>query len=75
MTRPRLIGEIVEYQGMICLSNGAGVYYSLMGNSGIAHGFRETFNDPSPNDVGRNLYNDRGELVMESIEQMKERKS
>ena len=71
--RPRLIGEIVEHDGYICLQTGAGCWYPLGGSSGIAERFRESFNNPQRSDLGRRLYNSNGVLQMESLEQMRER--
>lgn len=71
--RPLLIGTITEKDGMICLQTGAGVWYPLGGNSGIAERFRESFNAPQRSDIGKRLYNSRGVLQMENDAQMKER--
>lgn len=64
MTRPRLIGTIVDKDGCYCIQTGSNCYYPLNGNSGIAEKFRETFTTAQRGDVGRKLYNDRGCLVM-----------
>ena len=71
--RPLLLGTIVEKDGMLCLQTGAGVWYPLGGNSGIAEKFRESFNEPQPSDIGKRLYNSRGVLQMENDAQMKAR--
>jgi hypothetical protein len=72
----RLLGEIVEFEGMLCLRTAPNCYYPLEGNSGVASDFCESFNAPAPSDVGRRLYRmDAGHLAMESREQAAERKA
>lgn len=73
-TRPLLLGVIAEKDGMLCLQTGAGCWYPLNGNSGIAEKFRESFNAPQWSDLGKRLYNSRGVLQMENDAQMKERR-
>ena len=75
MSRPLLLGVIAVKDGMICLQTGANVWYPLGGSSDIAEKFRESFNEAQPSDVRRYLYNDRGVIVMESIEQMNARQA
>lgn len=70
MTRPLLLGEIVQKDGMFCLRTGASVWYPLDGNSGIAERFRETFTRAQNSDVGKRLYNNRGTLQIENAEQL-----
>ncbi len=73
MTRPLWLGTIAEKDGLICLQTGANVWYPLNGNSGIAEKFRENFGEAQRSDIGRRLYNSRGVLQMENLEQMQER--
>lgn len=76
MNAPRLLGEIVEKEGMICLQNVRGnAWFPLEGNSGIAADFRESFNTPQPSDIGRRLYYVRGVVQMESLEQAADRRA
>jgi hypothetical protein len=51
MSAPRLLGEIVQKDGMICLHTASNVWFPLDGNSGIAEKFRETFNRPQQSDI------------------------
>lgn len=69
MTRPLLVGTIAEKDGMLCLQTGAGCWYPLDGNSGIAERFRESFGGPLRCDLGKRLYNSRDGLQMENNEQ------
>jgi hypothetical protein len=72
----RLLGEIVEFEGMLCLRTAPNCYYPLEGNSGVASDFCESFNAPAPSDVGRRLYRmDAGHLAMESRDQAAARKA
>lgn len=73
--RPLLLGTIAEKDGMLCLQTGAGVWYPLDGNSGIAEKFRESFNAPQRSDLGKRLYNAGGVLQMENDAQLKERRA
>jgi len=73
MTRPLWLGIIAKKDGLICLKTGANVWYPLNGNSGIAEKFRESFGEAQQSDIGRMLYNSRGVLQMENLEQMQER--
>ncbi len=69
MSAPKLLGEIVQKDGMICLQTGPSVWFPLRGNSEIAVRFQETFNRPLPSDIGRRLYDNGGVIQMESTGQ------
>jgi hypothetical protein len=69
MSAPRLLGEITEKDGMICLQTAPRVWYPLDGASGIAADFRETFNRPQRSDIGKRLYTRKGVLMLENNEQ------
>jgi hypothetical protein len=72
----RLLGEIVEKDGRICLQNVRGnAWFPLEGNSGIAADFQASFNTPHPSDIGRRLYYVGGVMQMESLEQAAERRA
>lgn len=62
-----LLGEIVEKDNIICLQTKPNVWYPLDGNSSIAEDFRETFNQASYTDIGRQLHRVKGVLHMEKI--------
>jgi hypothetical protein len=71
----RLIGEIVEYQGMLCIQTRPGVWWPLGGNSGLAHDFCEVFGPPMPCDKGKRVYKVGGVLQMENAEQLAARRA
>ena len=70
----RLIGEIVDHEGVLCVQTSPRVWYPLEGSSGIAEDFREQFNRVHRSDIGRLLYYINGVISMESVEQMQARK-
>lgn len=74
MSAPRLIGEIVDHEGVLCVQTAPRVWYPLDGSSGIAEDFRETFNRAQRSDLGKRLYYHNGVICMESVEQMQARK-
>lgn len=71
--RPRLIGEIAEKDGMLCILTGANCWYPLDGSSGLAFDFVQAFGRAQKGDVGKRVYNSRGVLQMENDDQRKER--
>lgn len=71
--RPRLIGEVVEKDGMLCLQTTGRCWYPLKGASGIAWDFVQAFGRPQKGDVGKRVYRTGGILQMENDEQRKER--
>jgi hypothetical protein len=70
----KFIGEIVEYDGCICVQVRPNLYYPLAGSSGLAADFRDAFYDVQASDIGRGLWNVDGVLQMETVQQAQERR-
>lgn len=74
-TNRKLLGVMVEKDGMICLERGLNCWFPIGGSSGIAERFRETFNEPQRSDIGKRLYDVGGVLQMENDAQKAEREA
>lgn len=75
MSRPQLLGEIVEKDGYICLQTSPICWYPLGGSSYLAGKFCENFGEVQRSDIGRRVYRSGDVLQMENLEQMRERQA
>lgn len=64
----KLLGQIVEKDGMLAVHDGHRAWFPLDGMSLLAYNFRETFGPAQREHLGRLVYQDRDGLIMSPLE-------